>query len=297
MEEKVIFEKVIPNIKGIPVKINSGNQSISRNKGTLISKLHLHTDIELLHLTEGRLGMKLADGSEYVCTAGDVICINSNVAHSTFAYDDSPIRYNLMQFKSDIFKKKATDNSDDFLSILSQQAGMPIYITRDDEMRQLCDNAFRWAEEKETARTLFVASGIYGILAVLYERHFINDSLSHIDEKKLKKLMPVLEHITSRYNEDISLSDAAKVLNMSNFYFCRLFKETLGMGYTDFVNLFRIYKSQSQLIESEKSILDIAFENGFSSVSYFNRVFKSINNCSPSEYRRFSKESIKNSKF
>ena len=297
--EKAIpkFEKVIPNIDGIPVKINKGYADLVKEKGYVFSELHIHNDIELLYVHEGHLGTKLADGSVYYCNDGDIICINSNVAHSTFASEDTHIRYSLMQFKSDVFKKKDLDDKFSFLSVLSRHKGMPVYISSDPELRQLCDNTFRWANEKDTAKNLFIASGIYGVLAVLYERGFIADTLSNVDSAKFKKLLPALEYISQKYKEDISLSEVAQVLNMSNFYFCRIFKETLEMGFTDYLNYLRIYKAQEQLINTEKSILEIAFENGFSSVSYFNRVFKATNCCSPSEYRKFCKESSKISSF
>ena len=79
--EKAIpkFEKVIPNIDGIPVKINKSYADLVKKKGYVLSDLHIHTDIELLYIHEGKLGTKLADGTVYYCSDGDIICINSNV--------------------------------------------------------------------------------------------------------------------------------------------------------------------------------------------------------------------------
>ena len=80
---------------------------------------------------------------------------------------------------------------------------------------------------------------------------------------------------------------------MSTYYFCRFFKETFGVCFSDYIKFFRIKKAETALIETDKSVLEIAFENGFSSASYFNKVFKELKFCSPTEYRKFSKESNK----
>ncbi|MBQ7365330.1 MAG: helix-turn-helix transcriptional regulator, partial [Clostridia bacterium] len=48
----------------------------------------------------------------------------------------------------------------------------------------------------------------------------------------------------------------------------------------------RICKSEKLLAKSQKTILEVAYDVGFSSVSYFNRIFKRYKNCTPTEYRR-----------
>lgn len=293
MKENILLEKVIPNIDGIPVKIRNGRNGGVAKKGARFSSIHLHSDIEAICVYEGSFGVRLADDREFTVNSGEVIFINSNVAHMTFAKKDGLIENSLIQFKANAFKKKNSDYYSDVLNFVARHKEPPVFITNDSEIFKLCDNAIRWSDEKTVAKNLFITSAIYGIIANLYEKRFLIDNLSCINEVKLKKLLPALEFISNKYSENISLSEVAEFLNMSNYYFCRLFKETLGFGFTDYLNYLRISKAQDELIETDKSILEIAFCNGFSSVSYFNRVFKSVNNCSPSEYRKFSKESIK----
>lgn len=292
MKETVWFEKVIPNTHGIPLKINEGKSNFYADKGSLLCSSHIHSEIELLYIFSGHFGTRLADGSEYTADPGDVVCINSNVVHATFVADAGDMSYGLIQFKADAFMKDR-HSYDPFLNIIQNTMGKQIEIFRDCEINRYCKFLFDSVKESDPSRMLYLASGVYGIMATLYKCGFFTNEYNEIDRKKIKKLIPALEYISESYKENISLSDVSEKIGMSNYYFCRLFKSTLNMGFTDYLNSVRITHAEEMLSETNKSILEIAFENGFSSVSYFNRVFKSLKNCSPSEYRRFSKEAIK----
>ena len=288
MKETVLFEKVIPNVDGIPLKVNEGHSDKFAEKGTNYAMLHIHNEIELLYIFSGSFGTRLTDGSEYIAEAGDVVCINSNVAHATFAASTGIMKYGLIQFKADSFRK--SNSVDLYLSVISNTKGKQIEIFRNGEVNRYCEFLFKHAKEEDPARMLYLTSGIYGILASLYSCRFLVDESENIDRKKVKKLVAALEYISRNYKDDVSLADVCETVQMSSFYFCRLFKNTLGLGFTDYLNSVRICHAEEMLHETDKSILEIALENGFSSVSYFNRVFKSIKHCSPSEYRRFSRE-------
>ena len=75
------------------------------------------------------------------------------------------------------------------------------------------------------------------------------------------------------------------MLNFDPSYFCRIFKSAIGATFTEYLNFVRVCKAEKMLSRTNNSILDISEAVGFSSVSYFNRVFKKYRNCSPRAYR------------
>ena len=91
----------------------------------------------------------------------------------------------------------------------------------------------------------------------------------------------ILEHQT----EELSLTQVAKAVNMSSYYFCKMFKKIAGINFTDYVSRVRIEKSKNLLLNPNLRVSEIAFEVGFQSLTHFNRVFKKILNESPTEYR------------
>ena len=93
------------------------------------------------------------------------------------------------------------------------------------------------------------------------------------------------EYIQEHHTEELSLSQVAKAVNTSTFYFCKIFKKLTGVNFTDYVSRIRIEKSKNLLLNPHLRVSEIAFEVGFQSLTHFNRVFKKILGQSPTEYR------------
>ena len=85
---------------------------------------------------------------------------------------------------------------------------------------------------------------------------------------------------------ELSLEQMAKALNVSTFYFCKMFKKATGLTFTDFVARSRIEKAKTILLNPNARISEAAYDSGFASITHFNRVFKRVVGQSPSEYRQ-----------
>ena len=92
-------------------------------------------------------------------------------------------------------------------------------------------------------------------------------------------------YIHEHQTEDLSLGRVAKAVNMSSYYFCKMFKKVTGINFTDYVARVRIEKSKNLLLNPNLRVSEIAFEVGFQSLTHFNRVFKKILGQSPTGYR------------
>jgi AraC-like DNA-binding protein len=99
------------------------------------------------------------------------------------------------------------------------------------------------------------------------------------------KFNEVLNYIDSHYMEDLTCEAMAGLIGFSKFHFSRLFKQYTNFTFCDYLNIRRIKSAESLLAEPEFSITEIALQSGFSSISTFNRIFKQIKGCTPSEYR------------
>lgn len=93
------------------------------------------------------------------------------------------------------------------------------------------------------------------------------------------------EYIQEHQAEELSLNQVAKAVNMSTFYFCKMFKKVTGINFTDYVARVRIEKSKNLLLNPNLRVSEIAFEVGFQSLTHFNRVFKKLLGQSPTDYR------------
>jgi AraC-like DNA-binding protein/ligand-binding sensor protein len=93
------------------------------------------------------------------------------------------------------------------------------------------------------------------------------------------------EYIVSRQTEPLTLTQVAKAVNTSTFYFCKMFKKVTGLNFTDYVSRVRVERARGLLLNRNLRVSEIAYEVGFQSLTHFNRVFKRILGVSPTQYR------------
>jgi AraC-like DNA-binding protein len=93
------------------------------------------------------------------------------------------------------------------------------------------------------------------------------------------------EFIVEHQAEDLSLGEVAKAVSTSTFYFCKMFKKSTGLNFTNYLSRIRIERAKNLLLNPNLRVSEIAFEVGFQSLTHFNRVFKRIIGQSPTEYR------------
>ncbi|WP_395740968.1 helix-turn-helix domain-containing protein [Prosthecobacter sp.] len=91
--------------------------------------------------------------------------------------------------------------------------------------------------------------------------------------------------IHSHLAEPMSLEAVASAVNVSPFHFCKLFKRSTGLTFTDFVNRARVEKAKRMLMKPAARITEVAYDVGFQSLSHFNRSFRRIADESPTEFR------------
>lgn len=94
-----------------------------------------------------------------------------------------------------------------------------------------------------------------------------------------------VRHLLANFREPIRLDELLQITAMSKPTFSRQFKKHSGKTFSDFVTHLRLQAAGRELFESDGSILEIAFACGFAQVSFFNRIFRRVLRCTPTQYR------------
>ena len=100
------------------------------------------------------------------------------------------------------------------------------------------------------------------------------------------KLQLVLNYIDNNLDGNIGLSEIAQQIGMSKYYFCRLFKKSMGITPYQYVIQQRVYKAKQLLLQPEMSIVDIALQCGFNSHSHLTTYFRLVTGITPKAYRK-----------
>lgn len=96
----------------------------------------------------------------------------------------------------------------------------------------------------------------------------------------------IVEFIHSHYNRQIGLGDLAERFHLSVPYLSKYIKKNLHTGFVEYLNSVRLSHTIDDLLLTEHSVTRIAFDNGFSNLASFNRVFKEAFSVTPYEYRK-----------
>ena len=81
------------------------------------------------------------------------------------------------------------------------------------------------------------------------------------------------------------MQDAARVMNYSDAYFCKLFKQCFDQNFTAYLTAFRIHEARRLLREKNVSVREVSMLVGYYDANYFAKVVKRITGMNPSEYR------------
>jgi AraC-like DNA-binding protein len=156
-------------------------------------------------------------------------------------------------------------------------------------------------------------STIIDLFIEIYNLHYHNEMLNNIKASLLihsllyelfkisnnvensKNITPVqetvinnaLKYIAKNYKNDLDIDTICDEVSFSKYYFCKIFKEHMGITIHQYVNEFRVEKSKDLLTYSKLSINAIATAVGFKNTLTFSRSFERSMHMTPTEYRKY----------
>ncbi len=109
--------------------------------------------------------------------------------------------------------------------------------------------------------------------------------LTSIYKGRSQIVIKALQFINKNFKEKISLKDIEANLHVNASYFSTLFKQEMGVTFTDYLNSLKVDHACKLLAETNLSIIDISLSTGFEDQSYFTKVFKKAKGMTPKMYR------------
>lgn len=100
---------------------------------------------------------------------------------------------------------------------------------------------------------------------------------------------PAVKYVQERYKKPVRLDTLADLCDVSKSYFCRVFKESMGMGVGEYVIRLRMAEACRLLENTDMSVVAVSVEVGYVDCGYFNKLFKKRFGVTPLQYRRSPK--------
>ena len=117
----------------------------------------------------------------------------------------------------------------------------------------------------------------------------VTRSVSETKSGNMGRLEQICDYVEHHYKEEIALQDAADELGLNREYFCRFFKQNIGVSFIKYVNQVRINHIYQEILHTDDSIQEITERHGFYNQKLFYRMFKERYDCTPREARNMAR--------
>nr|WP_068890014.1 AraC family transcriptional regulator [Pedobacter panaciterrae] len=266
------------------------NSFLLREFTEFTAPYHFHPEHELTLIVKGK-GNRYVGNHMDAYTDGDLVLLGSNLPHcwkiENEQEKESDVASVVLQFNGDFL-------GNDFLSRpelsqildLLERSKHGIQFLKD-TAEEITKRLILLAKQPNAFKRLIEFLEILYTLAISKEYILLDKQGTKAHQSgKTERINTVLAYIIDNYKNEISLDQAAALINMTPNAFCKYYKKTTKKTFIETVTDYRINYAIQQLVNSDKSISDICFENGFGDLSHFYKLFKRKMKLSPLKYRQ-----------
>lgn len=261
----------------------------ARSKKDFDFPLHSHEEYELNFLANAAGIKRIIGDHTEVIDELELVLVGSNLPHGWFNHQcrSDEIQEVTIQFHRDLFDEKLLRrNQLSFIRALLERSAKGIAFSRE-TVESLRPRIEGLAHKSGFDSVLELMSILHDLsisrnMRTLSNVSFTNDPLNY-NSRRLEK---AFEFMQMNYDKDISLADLARVVSMPDVSFSRFIKKRTGKTFIDSLNEIRLGHASRMLIDTTHTITEISYKCGFNNMSYFNRMFRRKNGCTPREFRQ-----------
>lgn len=247
-----------------------------------MSTHHFHDSYEIYYMNAGSRDYFISD-TTYRVKQGDLVLIRPLDLHKTMDTGECHSRV-LISFKPSFLPFKG------FEKVLEQCFGVskvitfnyPMHNTIEDMIHDILVESNTKSFSFEANLQIHLAKLLIDISKYLEQEHHPNNLEPAVNQK----VYEVIHYLKANYTNPITLDGLADDFYISRYYLTRVFKKTTGFTIFEFIHSLRVVEAQKLLKTTSMKVIDIAEKVGFPNVSNFGKVFKSITNLSPLNYRK-----------
>ena len=262
--------------------------------GMLVPARYNKDKMELAEVTMGTVNIQI--GTEMITAkCGDFLYVPPNMIFRAesegglagirgISFDSSIIETNMLSYEAEIL----------YMFFVQSENKIKLFTPQHPSNPALCramSEAYEEYISKDVCYKLLVRSNIYRMMTELLRYYCVcktddDKSVYH----NVLRLRPVISYIGNHFADKITIEELSEIIMVSADYFTKMFKKSIGKTPIDYINAIRVNSSMHLLVDTDKSMPEIAEAVGFCNANYFHRIFKQYMNTSPLAYRKANKE-------
>ena len=247
---------------------------------------HFHSAVEVIIPLVGQVTVQLGEETLAV-QADELVIIPAGCSHSLHMGKGSE-RELLLYEMNGVFSLKE-------FNALRQMVSNPIYLTLShpcrDRVRSLFFEIIQVHRSGAMLRNMHNYALLLEIYAILGE-NYLSTSATAAEMNVLQRQLSgedafhrALEHLNKNYMDDMTLDTLAAYAGFSRYTLSRMFRQHTGMTFTQYLSQRRVEMAMELLSATRMPVTQVALQCGFNSIATFNRVFRDVKGCTPTQYR------------
>ena len=243
---------------------------------------HRHPDIEINYCLGGSYSIKI-DHTTYDIDKGDLIVASPMAAHEILSAQGDN---NLLVIV--VGTTLLSEYFEYFRNLPSSAHHFKLNHSFDSELCSLLEETANLKQNPTDFSELKIRGNLHKICACILEKMSCESKDVRINKnmRSVSNIEKALELVYHNYNEELKIEEIAELCGYSASNFCKVFRKITGTTFHNFLNNHRVQVAKDLLRETDVSVEDISYAVGFSNTKTLCRVFKSIVNCSPGQYRK-----------
>ncbi|WP_432221133.1 AraC family transcriptional regulator [Flavobacterium sp. TMP13] len=258
-----------------------------RIKDSFDFPVHYHPEFEINFILNAK-GVKRVVG-DHIDEIGEIelVLIGPNLYHGWQLHKckSEKVHEITIQFHNDLFPEKLLSRR--ILAPINEMFNRSIHgiLFSEKTAQDLMPRLIKLSKMDGMDYFLEITSILYD-LAISRNQQLLSSYTVDYDKfEDYDKMKIIYEYVQENFSEKITLEDISKIANMSTISFNRFIKKRTGKTLVNYLNEIRIGYAARWLVENDMSISEVAYKSGFNNIANFNRTFKSIKKCTPSQYK------------
>lgn len=250
---------------------------------------HIHNCFELGYCEEGT-GIFTIEDKILPYNSGDIVVINHKEVHQAVSSLGQISTWRF--FNLDPIRLLTGHIQSEGYTLETESLYGPGFenIIHSSEHPDICSTVKEIITEMNTKSPNYkaiVRSLVFILLLKLHRlpKHELPDDIMDLKRNNITRISPAIRYIADHFSKPLDLDQLAKRCHLSSPHFRKVFREATGVPPSTYITNFRMKAATIMLKNSDKKIIDIAYSCGYSTLSCFNRTFKSTFGMSPRTYR------------
>lgn len=266
----VKFEDYSDKVDGFPVIIKEKWRN-SKNTGCYFN---WHELIEIYYVVSGGIHLQCGGRTKWVY-AGETVFVNWCEPHKSLEFVDGTHHF-IVQF--DLRMLKASELNNSCVRFVS-------FPGCNKEIQSITESIIKEFMSKKTGYRNAIIGSLFSLIGYMERENLLTYGIKIAETGANEKLRLILGYIHTHFTSEITISELAGWVGVSESYICRLFKKTTGTTIIDYVNRLRFAEVVNLMVHGA-SVTDASWQVGIKDYNYFSRLFKKKIGMSPTQYRK-----------